>query len=101
LQDYKISATMDLSDYINHLLNFVAPAAFVAVVTAAFAIRLLPKNGRRPGFRQLAAACFLVSLLVLLAGLWVFGRDGRMTTYAAMVLACGSVAWLMGRAWRG
>ena len=30
---------------------------------------------------------------VLLAGLVVFGRDGKMLTYTALVLAQGSLAW--------
>jgi hypothetical protein len=30
---------------------------------------------------------------VLLAGLVFFGRDGKMATYAALVLAQGTLAW--------
>ena len=36
----------------------------------------------------------------LLAGLVVFGRDGTMTTYAALVAVCGTVQWLAMRGWR-
>ncbi len=38
----------------------------------------------------------LAGAAVTLAGLVVFGRDGRMATYAAMVLACAFTLW-----WRG
>ncbi len=91
---------MGLFDAVNHLLNFTAPAAFVALFTALFARVLLRKARSLPGFWSLAGFCFAASLLVLLAGLVVFGRDGRMATYAAMVLVCATVPWVMARAWR-
>ena len=34
-------------------------------------------------------------VLVLLGGLILFGRDGKMFTYAALVLAQGTLAWWM------
>jgi hypothetical protein len=37
---------------------------------------------------------------VLLGGLWFFGHDGKMATYAALVLACASSQWWMLRAAR-
>lgn len=91
---------MDLIDVILHASNFTAPAAFVAVFTATAATRLLPKNVTLPRWRSLAVLCFLVNLLVLGAGLVVFGRDGRMATYGAMVAACATLPWALARAWR-
>jgi len=41
-----------------------------------------------------------VGLAVLLAGLLLFGRDGKMLTYAAMAVACASSQWLLRRSWR-
>jgi hypothetical protein len=39
-----------------------------------------------------------VGVAVLLAGLVYFGRDGKMATYAALVLAQGTLGWwLRGR----
>jgi hypothetical protein len=35
----------------------------------------------------------LVGMVVLLAGLVYFGRDGKMATYAVLVLAQGTLAW--------
>ncbi len=32
---------------------------------------------------------------MLLLGLLVFGQDGKMITYAAMVLACASSQWFI------
>jgi len=31
----------------------------------------------------------------------VFGHDGKMATYAAMVLACGTSQWVAAKGWRG
>jgi hypothetical protein len=38
---------------------------------------------------------------VLVAGLAWFGRDGRMATYVALVVVCGSAQWWLLRGWRG
>ena len=44
-------------------------------------------------FLQSLAALIAAGVVVLVAGLVVFGRDGRMLTYAALVLVQGSLAW--------
>jgi len=38
----------------------------------------------------------MAGVFVLAAGLWAFGRDGKMATYAAMVLACALGLWWSG-----
>ena len=38
---------------------------------------------------------------VLVGGLVIFGHDGKMATYAVMVLACASCQWVAAKAWRG
>lgn len=92
---------MDLFAILSHCLDFTAPAAFVAMVMAVSARWVLPGARMLPSFPRLAGACFLTGLAVLVAGLVVFGRDGKMLTYGAMVLACGTLPWLLGRGWRG
>jgi hypothetical protein len=37
---------------------------------------------------------------VLFAGLYLFGVDGKMSTYGALVVVCASAQWLMCCAWR-
>jgi hypothetical protein len=76
-----------------HLMGFLAPALGVAVLLW---LGLLWRRGRRksvgkPG-RQLGWLV-LVGMVVLLAGLVYFGRDGKMATYAVLVLAQGTLAW--------
>ena len=47
-----------------------------------------------------AAVNFAAGLAVLAAGLWFFGRDGKMATYAALVIVMGTSQWLAGHARR-
>lgn len=42
----------------------------------------------------------LLGIVVLAMGLVLSGQDGRMMTYAALVLALGSCQWLMSGGWR-
>lgn len=78
---------------IGHLLNFIAPAVGVALLLWG-APRLWPKGrkGRWAARRELLVLIGLGSA-VLLAGLIVFGRDAKMFSYAALVLAQGSLVW--------
>ena len=91
---------MGLLDTFNHLLNFCAPAFALAVAVPVFA--RLTGAGKAAGaaFALQSAVNFAACLAVLLAGLWVSGHDGKMATYAAMVLVCATTQWLMQRAWR-
>jgi hypothetical protein len=38
-------------------------------------------------------------VLVLVAGLWWHGQDGKMSTYIALVLVAATLEWLMHRGW--
>ena len=81
--------------FVLHIAGFVFPALGVAIVLWA-GLRLR-RAGRLSPAAQLAWL-FAAGCLVLLAGLAYFGRDGKMATYAALVLTQGSVAWwLRGR----
>ncbi|MFO1211388.1 MAG: hypothetical protein U1E74_01840 [Paenacidovorax caeni] len=59
-----------------------------------------PKGASSLTWYAQAAINSIVGCAVLLAGLWWLGRDGRMLTYAALVLACASSRWLLLRGWR-
>lgn len=88
---------MTLLSFLAHLLGFLAPALGVGLLLWA-GLRIRRK--RRPGFgaaMQLAMLC-VAGGVVLLVGLVYFGRDGKIATYAALVLTQGTVAWwLRGR----
>jgi len=85
---------------IDHLLNFAAPAFFVALALALLTRWLMRRNPAAPGFWAQAALNFVAGVGVLAAGLWHFGRDGKMATYFALVVVCGTVQWLSARGYR-
>ena len=87
-------------DILNHLLNFVAPAAFVALLLVLGGRLLGAKGGSLAGWRQWAVV-FVVGLVVLAAGLSLWGRDGKMLTYAALVVATATCQWALVRGWKG
>ena len=83
----------------DHLLSFAAPAFCVALAVAWGArwARLAPQP--LAWWLQLAIN-FTVGLAVLAAGLWHFGVDGKMATYAALAAAIASAQWLCSRGWK-
>lgn len=98
--DYKIAILqtpsgprMTVLTLLGHLLNFVAPAVTVALLLWGLP-RLWPKarRGRWAARTELLALVGL-GVVVLLAGLMLFGRDGKMLTYTALVVAQSSLVW--------
>ena len=92
---------MSLPGLLNHLFNFVLPALAVGCLLAALAPLLMEKARPHHSWLTQAAINSAAGLLVLLVGLLLFGHDGKMATYAAMVLACASSQWCAAKAWRG
>ena len=86
---------------INHLFNFGAPALAVAVLLPILARLLTPGSPPQLGLAGQSTVNFAAGLAVSLAGLWLLGRDGKMATYCAMVVAAASSQWAMQRAWKG
>ncbi|UJB67417.1 hypothetical protein YS110_10395 [Acidovorax sp. YS12] len=91
---------MDFFAFLGHLFNFAAPALFLALLLALGGRFFGPKGASALAWYAQAAINSVVGCAVLLAGLWWLGRDGRMLTYAALVLVCASCQWLLQRGWR-
>ena len=92
---------MSLFDVFWHLAAFVAPALVLAV-GLALTSRILGKNSTpRLALPAQVAINFVAGCAVLVAGLVVLGRDGKMLTYAALVLGCATCQWVLVRGWRG
>ena len=90
---------MDIVDASIHLLNFIAPAFFLALGLVACA-KIMGLNAPVSiAWWVQAAITFLVGCLVLTLGLWMFGRDGKMATYALLVLSSALCQWVLGRGW--
>lgn len=87
-------------DLLLHLANFAAPAAFLALLLALAAWVFAANRPPAPTLLIHAAINFVAGVGVLAAGLWFFGRDGKMATYAGLVAVAASVQWLLGRGWR-
>ena len=83
----------------NHLLHFVGPAAGVALVLCVGTLVFWSKRPVALSWPAQLALNFIVGCAVLLLGLWSDGRDGKMLTYAALVLVCASCQWLVLRGW--
>ncbi len=91
---------MSVPDLVDHLLNFIAPAFFMAVTLAIATALLMKKRSGTPALWAQAAINFIAGVVVLAAGLAYFGRDGMIATYAALVFVCGTGQWLLSRGWR-
>ena len=92
---------MDYSAALIHLLNFAAPAAALALLLVP-ASRLFIRNSAKTfDLWAQTAIVFAVGCGVLLAGLWLLGRDGKALTYAALVLVSATCQWILRRGWKG
>lgn len=93
-----LNAPMTALDLLWHLAGFVALPLLFGFLAAA-SVRLLWR--RRWGTRRfwpIAGLSGLLAVGVAGAGLLLTGRDGSMTTYAAMVLACSVLlTWTLRR----
>lgn len=83
-------------DALWHVLNLLAPALGLGLIAPALAKLLWRQDLRGVRWQVLARWTAAASALALLAGLVLTGRDGRMATYAAMVVAAALALW-----WRG
>ena len=84
-----------------HLLNFLAPAVGVALISASLAKLLWRRELAAVSWRRLAGWSMVAGLLALLAGLLVFGRDGRIASYGALIAASALALWWVGFVRRG
>jgi 4-amino-4-deoxy-L-arabinose transferase-like glycosyltransferase len=79
----------------NHALNFLAPALWLALLLPLASRIIFKRRAAARTIRGQAALLFAVGVLVLLIGLVVFGRDGKMLTYLALVLAGATAQWVI------
>jgi hypothetical protein len=91
---------MGPTDLLIHLLNFAAPAFVVALLVASAARVLLSGQSLGGSWWASIAINFIAGLAVCGAGLWHFGVDGKMATYAALVVVVATSQWLLARGWR-
>ena len=89
---------------LDHLLNFIAPALVVALLLVlgarAFSGFFRSKKPLAGGFWAQVAIIFIANVAILAAGLVFFGHDGKVLTYAALVLGAALCQWLLLRGWK-
>jgi hypothetical protein len=76
-----------------HLANFIAPAAGVGMLSAALCKAFWRRSLARTPWFTLAWQAGAAGLVVLVAGLVITGHDGKLGTYAALVVVCALVPW--------
>ena len=86
-------------DIVWHVLNLLAPALGVAALAALLARLLMRRSFATIGWARLLGWPAAAALVATMAGLAVYGRDGRIETYVALVLAVA--LGLAAAAWRG
>ena len=93
------SGRMSFLQMLWHLVFFFLPALVLAACSAAMGAWVLrPGAGVRFARRWVCNAA--AGALVLVAGLVVFDNDGKMATYAALVLVSATVEWVLQKGWR-
>ena len=83
-------------DALNHLLNLFLPALGLGTLASAATKLLWRRELAAVAWRRLAVPACVTSAGLVLGGLVLFGRDGKMATYGAMVVVCAFTLW-----WRG
>jgi hypothetical protein len=84
---------MGFLDAIWHLLNFFAPAVLLGALSAAMTKLLWWRDLKGVSWRGLWAWSATSAAVVTVGGLVFFGRDGKIVTYAAMVLVSALSLW--------
>jgi hypothetical protein len=87
---------MDPVDAVRHLIHLFLPALGTATLAAGAAKLLWRRELASVAWTGLAAAGAAGGMAATLAGLLLLGRDGRMLTYGAVVVATAVMLW-----WRG
>lgn len=89
-------------DAVWHLLNLFLPALGMAAIAPSLAKLVWRRALRDVSWMRLALWCGGVTALCLLGGLLLLGRDGRMVTYAAVVVGIAlALGWHLGLPGRG
>ena len=87
---------MGFIDVFNHVINLFVPALALGALAAGLSKLLWRRELAAVPWRKLAAPTSTACAAVALAGLVLFGSDGRMAMYGSMVVACAITLWWQG-----
>ena len=94
------SSDMGPIDVLFHLLSFAAPALALAALLVLAGPLLLRRSRPLVAWWVQLLLNSAVGVAVLALGLWQFGVDGKMATYAALVFAVAAAQWAGSGGWR-
>ena len=87
---------MNALDLAWHLLNFAAPSVLLGTVTVLLAKLAWHRELRAVTWQRLWLFAVGAAMTVALLGLVLTQRDGKLATYAGMVLACAIATFVAG-----
>lgn len=87
---------MGVLDVLWHVGNLFLPALALGALAAALAKLVWRRELAAVAWSRLAGPACAACAAMVLGGLVLWGRDGRMATYAAMVAACALMLWWQG-----
>ena len=79
-----------------HLLNLLAPAVGVALVSASLAKLIWRRDLAQVPWLRMVSWTAIIGTLTLVAGLVLFGQDGKRATNAGLVIASALTLWWTG-----
>lgn len=88
-------------DLLWHVLNLFAPAVGLGGLTVLLAKLMWWRRLKTAPWGPLLSWAVAAAAAASVAGLALWGRDGAMYTYAAMVVATALAVLLTGFGWRG
>jgi hypothetical protein len=91
---------MGPTDIFLHLLSFAAPALALSFFMVLATRVLLPQRIVLLSWWAQVALNAVLGIAVLALGLWHFGVDGKMATYAALVVVTAASQWVGIAGWR-
>lgn len=91
---------MGFFDLANHLFNFVMPAIAMGVMMPLASRLVWRKVAVSKPLKTQMLITTAAGTAVLIAGLVIFGNDGKMMTYLALVLVAAGCQWWFQGAWR-
>lgn len=80
---------------LNHAVNFAAPAFWLALLLPLLDRFLTGKRTSVFSRHAQSGLIFVAGLAVLALGLVLWGQDGKMLTYLALVATAATGQWLM------
>jgi hypothetical protein len=83
-------------DALWHLLNFVAPALGVALLASSLVKLIWRRELLAVSWHRLVLWSVGAGTAALIGGLVAFGRDGKMVTYAVLVVVSALALWWVG-----